>query len=345
MKIKFLIFVIGLGLFSACEKDEPVFIPNSIISELGDEKVWVVNEGGFQNGNASLSIITKDSESIQNNVFEQINNKKLGDIFQSVAFYGESAFLVINNSGKIEKVNRFNLEAEGTIEGLTSPRYFLAVSESKAYVTDLFEKAISIVNTQTYEITGKIKTSGWTETIKMYQGKIYVLNASKSMIYTLDAVNDVLSDSTEIGLPNPNSFEMDVDGNIWVLCGGESWNNINGGLVKVDGNLKKLATIPFSNLSSGSHLVKTLDGDSLYFLHEGLKKMGVNQTSIPSINYAETPTGVNFYSLGVQPRTGTIFLGDAVDFVQNGKVYQYSASGILKNEFESGINPGRFYFD
>ena len=44
MKIKFLIFVIGLGLFCACEKDEPVFIPNSIISELGDEKVWVVNE-------------------------------------------------------------------------------------------------------------------------------------------------------------------------------------------------------------------------------------------------------------------------------------------------------------
>lgn len=345
MKIKFFTLMIALGLFSACEKDEPLVIPDSIISELGDEKVWVVNEGGFQSGNASLSIITKDSETIQNNVFDQINNKKLGDIFQSISFFGESAYLVINNSGTVEKVNRFDLTSEGTIDGFTSPRYFLAVSESKAYVTDLFEKAITIVNPSTLEITGKIKTSGWTETIKSYNGKIYVLQASKSMIYTLDASSNALTDSVEIGLPSPNSLEMDVDGNIWVLCGGESWNNLNGGLVKFNSSLTKLATIQFSNLSSGSHLVKTNDGDSLYFLHEGLKKMGISQTTIPTSNYLETPANVNFYSLGVQPLTGKIYLGDAVDYVQQGKVYQYSASGILLNDFTAGVNPGRFYFD
>jgi len=345
MKFKILNLLLIAVILSSCENDDPISIPNSTLKDIGDEKVWVVNEGGFQNGNSSLSILTKESTNIVNNVFEQINDQKLGDIFQSIGFYNENAYLVVNNSGKIEKVNRFTLESIGAIEGLTSPRYFLGVSETKAYVTDLFENAITIVNTSSLAIEGKIKTSGWTEAIKAFEGKIYALQASKSMIYTLDAVNDVITDSTEIGLPSPNSLEMDAQGNIWVLCGGESWNNLKGGLVKFNNNLNKLETYEFSSFSSASHLSFTNDGDSLYFLFEGVKKMGISETSIPTSSYIETPSGASFYSLGIQPITGIIFIGDAVDFVQKGKVYKYSASGSLQQTFDSDINPGRFYFD
>jgi hypothetical protein len=39
-----------------------------------------------------------------------------------------------------------------------------------------------------------------------------------------------------------------------------------------------------------------------------------------------------------------IYVSDAIDYVQKGKVYIYKPDGILSNSFSAGIIPGEFYF-
>jgi hypothetical protein len=46
--------------------------------------------------------------------------------------------------------------------------------------------------------------------------------------------------------------------------------------------------------------------------------------------------------LTVDPLTDEVYIADAVDYTQQGKIYRYSASGELIDEFYVGIIPGAF---
>lgn len=348
MKIKNVTLAIAIVLaFTGCQKDEPNLIETPTDVILNGNRVWVVNEGNFQLGNASLSVINTSNNEVYNQLYRQTNNASMGDVFHSISIdsISERAYLVINNSGKIEVVNKFNLQQLGTINGLTSPRYIVPINNTKAYVTDLFEKNISVINLSDFSIEAKIKTSGWTENILYHQNYLFALQANKSLVYKINPQNNVIEDSLALDFPFPNSMEVDAKNNLWVLCGGASWNNQSGGLVKFSSDLELLQSMAMPNGSNASHLQLNQRNDTLMFLNEGIKKMGIQNVSIPSNNFLLPPSGVSFYSFGYNPKTNQIFAGDAVDYVQSGKVYRYSAKGILIDTYTVGIIPGRFYFD
>jgi hypothetical protein len=55
--------------------------------------------------------------------------------------------------------------------------------------------------------------------------------------------------------------------------------------------------------------------------------------------------GMLFYGLAVHPDDGTLFVTDAIDYVQNGKAYQFSSStGEQMNSWPVGRIPGSFCF-
>ena len=58
----------------------------------------------------------------------------------------------------------------------------------------------------------------------------------------------------------------------------------------------------------------------------------------PFLRYAETL----YYGLTVNPHNGDVYIADAIDYQQQGKVYRYSATGELLDEFYVGIIPGAF---
>ena len=59
-------------------------------------------------------------------------------------------------------------------------------------------------------------------------------------------------------------------------------------------------------------------------------------------------TPIDFTSLSclltVDPRTSEVYLADALDYVQPGWVFRYSARGELLDSFQVGIIPGAFCF-
>ncbi|MBO7312909.1 MAG: YncE family protein, partial [Alistipes sp.] len=52
--------------------------------------------------------------------------------------------------------------------------------------------------------------------------------------------------------------------------------------------------------------------------------------------------GTIYYGLTVCPRTGDVYIADAIDYVQQGMVYRYSKEGEPIDEFYVGIIPGAF---
>ena len=82
-------------------------------------------------------------------------------------------------------------------------------------------------------------------------------------------------------------------------------------------------------------------GDKLYWLNDDVWEMSVFDEHLPVkpfLAYAETL----YYGLTINPHNGDVYVADAIDYQQQGKVYRYSKERELIDEFYVGIIPGAF---
>lgn len=207
------IVIIYLIIFSfvACKKKEvgPQRIDGKPYYKEGGNKVVIGCEGNFGWGNASMSVYNTETKVNTNQVFNTQNNVPLGDVFQSATLFNGDLFIVVNNSNKIEVVDTSNFISKGTITGLTSPRYFLGISPTKAYVSDLYANAITIVNPSTFQTTGTIPVSDWTEQLILLNQTAYITQKGTNQVLLIDINTDVIVDSITVGR-EPNSLVLDA---------------------------------------------------------------------------------------------------------------------------------------
>jgi hypothetical protein len=64
----------------------------------------------------------------------------------------------------------------------------------------------------------------------------------------------------------------------------------------------------------------------------------------PESSLIDAADVVTPYALGVDPVTGEIYFGDALDYASPGKVYIYNSDGTFKTSIASGISPTQFIF-
>jgi len=83
--------------------------------------------------------------------------------------------------------------------------------------------------------------------------------------------------------------------------------------------------------------------DTMYYLNESIYKMGIHSTVLPTEPFVKSNTH-NFYSVGFNPTNNELYVGDAVDYIQQGTIYSFDQSGTEKANFKTGIIPGEFYF-
>lgn len=332
------LLVLCLAIASCKENPQPV---EPFDYENG---VIVVNEGNFQGGNASLTFIRRGDDSLRDDIFNLENERPLGDVAQSVRVIGTKAYIVVNNSGKIEVVDLPGFKSACTVTGLDSPRHIRPIGGNLALVSDLYADAVHVVNLSTCAREGAIPAGAWTEEIVVSGNRAFVTQTGTDQLLVIDTDSRSLIDSVTVGR-EPNSLRLDADGRLWVLCGNELGQatahlirlNLDSMQVDQDWAFSSPQQSPF-------RLCMNTAADSLYFINDGIYRMSIHDATLPT--QAWIPKGShNWYALDVDPTTGFIYAGDALDFQRRGTVYRFSpSSATALASFQVGLIPGSFCF-
>jgi hypothetical protein len=353
----FLLLAVIIAL-SCCQKNideivEPGGEEPPIVPESYENGIFIVNEGNFNWGNASISFINGKDYLVQNDIYQLANKRNLGDVAESMKIFNNMGFIVVNNSNCVEVVSLKDFKSIKTITGFNSPRNIEIIDSNKAYVTNMV-RDIAVVNLKSLTITKTIHFQDWTESMILYNDYLFVTSIGnyvssnvmrKAKIEIIRTSDDEVIDSITTG-KEPLSILIDRKQKIWVLCTGGYDKYENPSLLRIDPELKIVEkTFLFDKeIDTPSKLCINPSGDTLYYLNNGVYKMAVSDASLPSQPMIPSD-GHLFYGLGVNPGNGNLFVSDAVDYAQNGWVYQFNQStGNLIKAFRAGRIPGSFCF-
>ena len=346
-KIQFysLIFIFSLLVFS-CQKDRDI-IPQTentaTPSQTEYTGVFILNEGNFGWGNGSITSYNPLTNESFYSVYQSANTLPLGDVVQSMSIAGDTGYIVVNNSQKIEIVSLSNFKQLGTITGLTSPRYFLKVG-NKGYVSDLYANAISIINLQNNTISGTIPITSWTEQLLLAGTDIFVVNTGRRHVIVIDSQTDQITDNIVVTL-FPNSIVKDKNENIWALCSGGEKKEVAALYCIESASKKIIKTLLFPTLDNNpGNLSINGERSILYYLDKNVYSLAVTDSTLPK-NALINANQELFYGLAIEPITNEIYVSDAIDYVQAGTVYRYSKDGNLIHQFKAGVIPGNFVFN
>lgn len=314
--------------FWACERDTyfgPVYTsensskPDTVVNNL----YLIGCEGNFQLGNASISTLDLENMSINNEVFNAVNQNQIGDVLQSFMHIGDSIFLVLNNSNMVRIINDSTFEQIAIIEDVISPRYMKMVDKNHAILTTFGGQKLYIVNVHNLVITAEIDAPRWTERIACLGQSCWVSDMSDSNLLSLNTIS--FNIEAKISLPIEPQFiasnfnDIIIAGNrgktaqILVYDGSEikqlkSWDaNISGfHLFQNHAYLAFKRHLEILNISTG---------ESVRFNHNATAPYGI---------YADS----NF-----------IIMCDVKDYVSRGEVLVYNHENELVDVFVAGYIP------
>jgi len=345
------ITLLALSVQTACKKDDDD--PPEIST---GSTIFIVNEGPFQTGSGTISIFYRDSNTVQNNVFESVNGRPLGNIVQSVNVFENRAYIVVHKANVVEVVNAKTFESVGTIEHVVEPRYFLGITSDKGYITSWDDK-VYVVDLNSFEVTKEIPTGKGPDKMLLNNNinQVFVLNKGglgvDSTISIVDAGTDRVVNTLLVG-EVPSGIVEDKDGMIWVMCSGIGWNGFpqpgdtRGQIIQFDPvglAIHKRIEFP-DNANHPDQLVVNSTGDKLYYIFpNGVYEIGIGSTELAT--NALIPSSTIYYGLGFDPAENNICVADPLDFVQAGKVYRYTPQGVPNDTIAAGVIPNGFYFN
>ncbi|MGL5891001.1 MAG: YncE family protein, partial [Bacteroidia bacterium] len=275
---------LGLLLFAvSCKQDplpEPVPAPAGGI--LPGQGMFITGEGNFQFGNATVYYWKPGDTIASGDLFQPANQRPLGDVCHSMTIVGNRAYVVVNNSGKIEIVNLSDFKSTTVINGFTSPRYLLPVSSTKAYVSDLYANAISVVDLVTNTITGSIALSGKTEQLLLHNGEVFVTNTESDKLYVINPQTDQLTDSIQVA-KGGSSLVLDANNKVWVLCSGNWQGTLPGGLFRINPATHQVEQNWSIATGSGvKGLCTNQQRDQLLFIRTDVFRMNITDQQLPT---------------------------------------------------------------
>lgn len=309
--------------------------------------LFIACEGNYQYGNATLSYYNPATHEVENEAFYRANAMKLGDVVQSMTLHGGRLWTVVNNSHVVFAVDAASLRESGRIEGLTSPRYIHFVTDRKAYVSQLYDNRIFIVDPADCSITGHIVTGSRSTEQMVAIGRYVYCNcwSYQNKILRIDTSTDLVTDSLTVGM-QPQSMTADADGRLWVLTDGGYDGSPTGNepptLLRINAEtmaVEKRFELPRD--AQAKSVCTNAAADTIYWICDDVWRMAANCDSLPSEPFIPY-RGTRFYELTVSPYDSDVYVADAIDYQQNGKIYRYGSDGRLIDEFYVGITPGAF---
>jgi len=338
-KLAMMLVLSSTLIFNACRKDEEttVITPDT-------KGVIVLNEGGFQKSNGSVGIY-KPGTSSYSDLFKTANGRPLGDVVQSITEIAGKYYIVVNNSNKIEVVNKSDFKSVATIN-INQPRNVLKVNDNKAYISQ-FDNTMSVLDLNSNTINSTINIKASTDNMALLNNKIYVCKAYSNKIFVINGTDNAVIDSLIIGSGLASIANVGTT-KLALFCLGTvdfSTGAIteNGKIVFINQDSVKIErTFPLTTGSYGGSMISY--SSNLYFTFGDKKLYSMSNTATSGSTKNVLTSSGNIYGFNVN-NDGEIFVTDAGDFTSEGKVYIYNATGVKQKEFTAGIVPSKILFN
>lgn len=353
MQIKnyFYLFFI-LSILTSCEAEDENPAPRN--TGAFSEGFFVLNEGLFNQGNATVSYVEPATQEVSHGIFSEVNGTDLGDTATDLGFYEDLVFVIVNVSNTIEIVDRNTFMSVATIDrDLDNPRK-IAFLDGMAYVTnwgaggDPADDYIAVFDARTFELVKKISVEEGPEAILAEGSRIFVAHMggwnfnNKISVISGNEVEKVI----EVG-DLPNSLSAG-DGSLWVSTAGfPAWaGETAGSISRIDLSTLTVAKT-LSSAAASWHPANLVLKNGLVYYTVGTEvySFAAGEESLPSQPMFNMQEVTNFY--GFKLHEGRIFAGSAnADFTGDGKVYVYDlATGNLQQTYDVGINPNGIFFN
>lgn len=348
--------------FTSCSSDDD--IPDTPEqTEDYSNGIFVLNEGNFGQGNASVSFIDENLENVTQNVFSSVNNgDPLGDTAQSMAFLDEYAWIVVNVSNKIEVVDRNTFESIATIDaGLVNPRY-VTFSNGNAYVTNWGDGGnpdddyVAVIDVESFEIEENIQVEEGPEKILSSNGMLYIAHQGgysfNNKVSVINASTNSVEELLTVG-NLPSSLAI-ANNSLWVLSAGvpagdPEWSpdqiETAGSIHQLELNsLEVVNEYQFPNVSDHPANLIVDNGRVFYSLGDMLYSFEVGADALPEeAQYQMEGVG---WPTSLEVEGAKVYATSAGDYSSNGFLYVYDLqSGDELVKLEVGLIPGGIYFN
>jgi len=351
MKKNLLHIVFALLLITtSCHKEN-----SGVVTVANTKGVYIINQGNFGFGNADISFYNPDSVLGANNpvngLFKGVNGYSLGDVAQSMYIKDSLGYIVMNNSQRINVVKIPSFKNVLTISLLHAyPRYFLPINDSIAYVTELYQGEIHVINYRTGALVTQITgVAEWTEQMVMNGNNVVVEeqnfdDTTFGSLAVINATTNTFMQRYKYPGGNINGMVKDAQGHIWLALDEDSTALIPASLCCLNSDMSINKVLVFSLGHHPNNLCIDGTGSQLYFFDTDIYTVATSSNSVPTTAFSSV-NGQNFYALGVDPVKGDVYAADALDYVQPSRIYRYSSSGGLIQSFAAGVITGNFTFN
>lgn len=305
----------------------------------------ILNEGGFQRGNASISFLpeeaytTNTEEKIEASasVFAEANGTLLGDVGHSMTMIGEYLYVVVNNSGLIRVLEPETFKEVAQIKGFNSPRYIVPVDDSKAYVSDLYSNRISIVDLTLNSITGEIPLRGMTEKLLVYRHEVYVANNKNKHVFTIDIATDSITDSIDIG-GYCNDLHL-YKAQVAAVRNAYSDGLNEGAIVVINTLSHTLSTISEFDFDEKMWYARSFAIDNGIYVVLGQSVVEFKSGILKELFEMSDVTANN-----ISVWNEHVWISNAKDYQQKGVLQEYSMTGELLSEHPVGTIPSQVLY-
>jgi YVTN family beta-propeller protein len=336
----------GLTILVGCTQD-----PASVSQDVpvpSAKGVYIVNEGTWGRGNASLSYYDLATFRAFSDVFGAVNGRSLGDVGNQMVVRNDKGYIVVNNSDRIEIIDLHTHRSEGTIPvpAGSSPRQIAFVGDSILMVTALYDNSVLLYRLEGGAPLGRIQVGGNPEGIVVANGKAYVANSGLGSGNTMSVINlatRAVTTTMTVG-DNPAGVALSGDGMVYVVCGGFYNDYMNP-----DDDTP--ATIAVVNPGTDAVITSLVIGghaSTIALSPDGRGYVPTTDRVVTIDTRSRTVAGTfltgYFYGVGVEEVSGDVYLTDPKNFVLPGEVLIYAATGQFRTKFAAGVIPGSIAF-
>ena len=334
------LFAATLLFTTSCRTDDPIDEPQP--KGAYENGIFLSNEGNFGSPTATVSFISNDL-SVENKIYSANNGgAALGDVLQNIGVNGDNAYLILNNSNKIEIVNRYTFKKVATVSDQVSQPRYIAFTGNNFYVTNSSgsSKFVNVYNSTTNAFVKKIDLTSSGERIVEASGKIFVQNASFGSGKKITIINPTSNTvEKEVTVPNGNIKKtISTGGNVYTIAS----TSTDSYIYKLSPTGAISSTITLTGIANGNNL--EIDGTKFFF-SSGAKvySMDLGSTVIPT-----TPVLMltdNYWSAlyGFSVIDGKIYISNANGFTADSTVEIYSTGGTLLKTVTAGRGTNGFY--